>query len=132
MIETKNYHGEIKGGRKEKYWTVSNRFQLYNPRTYEGDGGGVLKKYSSLPFVSLVSFTMRCRFSIDPELRKIESDELVVYDVELSGFIQRKLVRLKMIKGAPLLTNEQISDIYQQRCKYYGSDNSRDDVQLFV
>lgn len=31
VIETKNYNGEIKGLRDDTYWTVSNRFKMYNP-----------------------------------------------------------------------------------------------------
>ncbi|GGD56642.1 hypothetical protein GCM10010911_12940 [Paenibacillus nasutitermitis] len=46
---------------------------------------------------------MRCRFSIDPGLRKIESNELVVYDTELSEFISRKITRLKTLLKEPVL-----------------------------
>lgn len=31
VIETKNYNGEIKGGRTDQQWTVSNRYKMYNP-----------------------------------------------------------------------------------------------------
>ncbi|MNP46014.1 hypothetical protein D3C76_1399840 [compost metagenome] len=62
----------------------------------------------------MISFTMRCRFSIDPELRKIQSDELIVYDVELSEFISRKLLRLKTENSEPLFSKEQIQSIYDQ------------------
>jgi hypothetical protein len=31
VVETKNYNGEIKGGRSDKYWKVSNRFNMFNP-----------------------------------------------------------------------------------------------------
>ena len=31
VIETKNYNGEIKGGRKDRNWSVSNHFKMYNP-----------------------------------------------------------------------------------------------------
>ncbi len=46
-------------------------------------------------YISMISFTMRCRFGIDPELCNIQSDELVIYDVELSEFIDRQLLRIK-------------------------------------
>ncbi|MEK4324637.1 nuclease-related domain-containing protein [Paenibacillus sp. FSL R7-0312] len=67
VIETKNYNGEIKGKRTDQHWLVGNRYKVY-----------------------------RCRSSINPELRKIQSNELVIYDVELSEFISRKLLRLKL------------------------------------
>jgi len=41
----------------------------------------LLKDVATVKYISMISFTMRCRFSIDPELRKIHSDEPVVYDV---------------------------------------------------
>jgi len=117
VIETKNYSGEIKGGREDKQWSVGGRFKMYNPLK-QNQGhikalDNVLANHAPLSFISLISFTMRCRFSIDPALRKIESDELVVYDVELSEFIQRKLLRQKAIHANPLLSETQISQIHQ-------------------
>ncbi|MEX1030004.1 MAG: nuclease-related domain-containing protein [Paenibacillaceae bacterium] len=99
VIETKNYNGEIKGNRTDSYWWVNKRFKLYNPlkqnyghiRALET----LIKGYPDLVYVSMVSFTMRCRFSIEPALREIGSNELVVYDVELSEFISRKILRMK-------------------------------------
>jgi hypothetical protein len=55
---------------------------------------------------------MRCRFGIDPELRKIQSDELVVYDVELSEFIGRKLIRLKA-DSVPALSEDDVTRIHE-------------------
>ncbi|BFH32558.1 NERD domain-containing protein [Paenibacillus melissococcoides] len=116
VIETKNYNGEIKGARTDKQWTVSNRFRMYNPlmQNYGHIKAltAILLAYPDLKFISLVSFTMRCRFSIDPELRKIHSDELVVYDVELSEFIGRKLTRLKA-ESAPTFNAEDVSCIHE-------------------
>ncbi|HZG88053.1 nuclease-related domain-containing protein [Paenibacillus sp.] len=117
VIETKNYNGEIKGGREDRQWSVGGRFKMYNPLK-QNQGHikaleNVLANHAPLSFISLVSFTMRCRFSIDPALRKIESDELVVYDVELSEFIQRKLLRQKAIHAEPLLSDAQILHIHQ-------------------
>ncbi|MNI94849.1 hypothetical protein D3C73_1530210 [compost metagenome] len=60
----------------------------------------------------MISFTMRWRFSIDPELRKIQSDELVVYEVELSEFISRKLIGLKTGSSEPPISAAQIQTIY--------------------
>jgi hypothetical protein len=117
VIETKNYSGEIKGERKDKQWTVNKRFKLYNP-LFQNYGHikaleNILHGYKKLKFLSMISFTMRCRFSIDPNLRKIHSDELIVYDVELSEFIQRKLLRLETENTEPLLTEKDINSIYE-------------------
>ncbi|MFF2014605.1 nuclease-related domain-containing protein [Paenibacillus sp. NPDC058177] len=116
VIETKNYNGEIKGTRSDKYWRVSNRFNMYNPlRQNYGHIKAlelVLHGFPGLTYISMISFTMRCRFSIDPELRKIESNELIVYDTELSEFIQRKINRLRLTSATPVLTTDQIQKIY--------------------
>lgn len=115
VIETKNYNGEIKGSRKDKYWNVSNRFNMYNPlRQNYGHIKAVellLTNFNNVKYISMISFTMRCRFSIDPELRKIGSDELIVYDVELSEFIQRKITRLKAEEQSPRFTIEEVKAI---------------------
>jgi hypothetical protein len=115
VIETKNYNGKIKGSREDLNWTVNGRFKMYNP-IKQNNGHikalqPILSSYSSLSYVSIVSFTMRCRFSIDPILRKIESDELVVYDVELSEYILRKINRIQATATSPMLTGEEVDDI---------------------
>ncbi|MFB5762116.1 nuclease-related domain-containing protein [Paenibacillus medicaginis] len=116
VIETKNYNGEIKGSRKERNWRVSNRFNMYNP--FMQNFGhiqaikGHLKDYEEIRTISLVSFTMRCRFSVDPELRQINSDELIVYDVELSEYIQRKLNRLQAQEVSRMYSETDIQSIY--------------------
>jgi hypothetical protein len=117
VIETKNYNGEIKGGRSDKNWTVSNRFKMYNPllQNYGHIKAleAALNGFPSLRYISMISFTMRCRFAIDPELRKIESNELVVYDVELSEYITRKFNRLRATSDKPLLTDSEVEVIYR-------------------
>ncbi|PZD93025.1 NERD domain-containing protein [Paenibacillus sambharensis] len=116
VIETKNYNGEIKGGRSDKQWSVSNRFKMYNPLMQNYGHIKALEshlgKINQIKYISIISFTMRCRFSIDPDLRKIHSDELIVYDVELSEFIGRKLKRLEAEHSSELLTEEDINQIY--------------------
>ncbi|NUU61088.1 nuclease-related domain-containing protein [Paenibacillus agri] len=118
VIETKNYNGEIKGGRTDQQWSVSNRYKMYNPlkQNYGHIKAieSLLKGVPKVKSVSIISFTMRCRFSIDPELRQIQSNELVVYDVELSEFISRKLLRLKTETSEPLFSQMQIQSIYDQ------------------
>lgn len=115
VIETKNYNGEIKGTREERNWSVSNRFKMYNPLMQNyGHIKAVeqlLTDYANVKYISMISFTMRCRFSIDPELRKIGSDELIVYDVELTEFIERKIARLKAENSAPRFTDEEVQAI---------------------
>lgn len=116
VIETKNYNGEIKGGRTDQQWSVSNRYKMYNPlkQNYGHIKAleNLLKDVATVKYISMISFTMRCRFSIDPELRKIQSDELVVYDVELSEFMSRKLINLKMGNPEPPISAAQIQTIY--------------------
>lgn len=63
--------------------------------------------------VSLISFTRRATFSVDPELRKISSNELIVYDIELTEFIDRKINSIKMTSGEVRFTTEQINKIHQ-------------------
>jgi hypothetical protein len=72
----------------------------------------ITQSYKKLKFISMISFTMRCRFSIDPELRKIFSNELIIYDVELTEFIGRKLIRLSTENPEPFLNNEDGIHIY--------------------
>lgn len=74
----------------------------------------LIKDAAAVKFISIVSFTMRCRFIIDPELRSIQSDELVVYDVELSEYISRKLTSLKTVNPVPSISTSQIQMIYDQ------------------
>lgn len=116
VIETKNYKGEIKGTREERNWSVSNRYKMYNPLLQNAGHikavTQLLSEYSNVKTISLISFTMRCRFSIDPELRKIASDELVVYDVELTEFIERKLTRLKAEQPIPRFSEEEVNAIH--------------------
>lgn len=118
VIETKNYNGEIKGGRTDQRWSVSNRYKMYNPlkQNYGHIKAieSLIKGVAAVKFVSMISFTMRCRFSIDPELRKIHSDELVVYDVELSEFISRKLINLKTRTPEPPISAAQAQTIYDR------------------
>jgi hypothetical protein len=94
-IETKNYQGTIYGGKDRKTWLVNGKFKMMNPFTQNYGHIEALKslieeKYSQL-FISMVSFTKRCTFKVDLDYRKIASNELIVYDIELSDFIHRKV-----------------------------------------
>lgn len=117
VIETKNYQGTIYGGKTRKTWSVNGKFKMMNP--FIQNYGHIQaikdildKKYHDL-FISMVSFTKRCTFKIDElDFRKIASNELLVYDVELSDYIHRKVSVLKIQHKEPLLNEEDISIIY--------------------
>jgi hypothetical protein len=115
VIETKNYSGEIKGTKEDRYWTVSNRFKMYNPlkQNYGHIKAleNLLSSHPSLQYISMISFNARCRFSIDPTLRKIDSDELVIYDIELTEFINRKINRIKATSGGAALSESDVDTI---------------------
>lgn len=61
----------------------------------------------------MVSFTKRCTFKVDLDYRKIASNEIIVYDIELSEFIHRKVSVLKIQHKEPLLSDSDISVIYE-------------------
>ncbi|WP_327608860.1 nuclease-related domain-containing protein [Virgibacillus tibetensis] len=116
VIETKNYQGTIYGGKNRKQWSVNGKFKMVNPfhQNYghiEALKSLLDKKFHS-SFISIVSFTKRCTFKIDVELRKITANELIVYDVELSDFISRKVNVLKLTNKEKLLTEEEMEEIY--------------------
>lgn len=117
VIETKNYQGTIYGGKNRKTWSVNGKFKMMNPfiQNYghiQAIRGLIDKKYYDL-FISMVSFTKRCTFKIDElDFRKIASNELIVYDVELSEYIHRKLSVLKIHNKKPILNMNEISNIF--------------------
>jgi hypothetical protein len=94
---------------------VSNRYKINPLKQNYGHIKAIeslLKDVAVIKYISMISFTMRCRFSIDPELRKIQSDELVAYDVELSEFISRKLISLKAGTSEPPISSVLAQSIY--------------------
>lgn len=101
VIETRNLTtGEIRGGRREANWSVSSsRVKMYNPlmqhRAHVEAIQAHLGDYKRVRVVSMVTFTNRCRISVDPAIRYVNSDELVIYDHELVETIQRKTERLE-------------------------------------
>jgi hypothetical protein len=115
-IETKNYQGTIYGEMDQKTWLVNGKYKMMNPfiQNYghiEALKSLIEKKYSQL-FISMVSFTKRCTFKVDLDYRKIASNELIVYDIELSDFIHRKVSVLKIHHNEPLLNDEDILNVY--------------------
>ncbi|MDG5790135.1 nuclease-related domain-containing protein [Evansella sp. AB-P1] len=116
VIETKNYQGEIKGTKDSRHWYVNKKFKMYNPLYQNYGHQKALEQLAEpapkIPYISMISFTMRCRFNIDPELRKIGSDQLIVYDTELSEFITRKMLRLKA-QNQPTIDEAMIKQMYE-------------------
>jgi Nuclease-related domain len=116
VIETKNYQGIIYGGKDRNTWLVNGKFKMMNPFV---QNYGHIKSLSSLidekyhhSFISIVSFTKRSTFKVDPDYRKIASKELIVYDIELSEYIHRKESVLKIQHKEHLLNESDISSIY--------------------
>jgi hypothetical protein len=116
VIETKNYQGTIYGGKDRNTWLVNGKFKMMNPFVQNYGHMKALsslidRKYHNL-FVSMVSFTKRSTFKVDADYRKISSNELIVYDIELSEFIHRKESVLKIQHKEPLLNEGDLSSIY--------------------
>ncbi|WP_226678261.1 nuclease-related domain-containing protein [Mesobacillus jeotgali] len=116
VIETKNYQGTIYGGKDRKTWSVNGKFKMMNPFV---QNYGHIKALASLIdqkhqnfFISMVSFTKCSTFKVDLDYRKIVSNELIVYDIELSEFIHRKVSVLKIQHKEPILSEREISMIY--------------------
>src|SRR5690606_7280896 len=95
VIETKNYQGTIYGGKNRKTWLVNGKFKIMSPLVQNYGHIQAIKNLIDLKyhnfFISMISFTKRCTFKIDEDLRKIQSNELVIYDIELTEFINRKV-----------------------------------------
>lgn len=118
VIETKNYQGTIYGGKDRKTWLVNGKFKMMSPLVQNYGHIQAIKNLVESHyhdyFISMVSFTKRCTFKIDEELRKIQSNELVVYDIELTEFINRKIAILKLQHKEPFLSDYEIELLYQQ------------------
>lgn len=121
VIETKNYAGTIYGDFERPKWSVNGKFPMMNP--FHQNYGHIKAIHTLVPhidishFVSMVSFTRRCTFKVNEELRKIQSNELIVYDTELLEFIARKINVLKLMTGTPVFTEDQISEMYNLLAK---------------
>lgn len=116
VIETKNYQGTIYGSKNRNTWLVNGKFKFMNPFVQNYGHIKALtalinNRYHNL-FISMVSFTKRCTFKVDLDYRKIASNKLIVYDIELSEFIHRKISVMKISHKEPLLTEEDISIIF--------------------
>lgn len=118
VIETKNYTGTIYGDRNRAMWSVNGKFPMMNPFNQNYGHIQAIKMILELSydihFVSIVSFNKRCTFKVNDELRKIKSNDLIVYDTELSEFILRKIKVLNLQNLESILSNEKIHDIYSK------------------
>lgn len=118
VIETKNYQGTIYGGKDRKTWLVNGKFKMMSPLVQNFGHIQAIKNVVDSTyhdyFISMVSFTKRCTFKIDENLRKISSNELVVYDIELTEFINRKIAILKLQNKEPFLSDLEITSLYQK------------------
>lgn len=116
VVETKNYTGTIYGDRNRAKWSVNGKFPMMNP--FNQNFGhiqalqSVLDTVEVAQFVSMVSFTKRCTFKVNEELRKIQSNDLIVYDIELSEYITRKLNVLKLQYQSPIFSDDDILHMY--------------------
>ncbi|WAH39035.1 nuclease-related domain-containing protein [Alicyclobacillus dauci] len=118
VIETKNYQGYVRGKREDRNWRVNGKYNMYNPvqqnRTHINALKRVLKEYKDIRFVSVISFTKRCDLRyLEPDLREVESDEFVVYDVKLTEYIKRTLAMLKRDYTDPPLADSDIKRIFE-------------------
>ncbi|PKR86806.1 nuclease-related domain-containing protein [Heyndrickxia camelliae] len=118
VIETKNYAGTIYGDRMRAKWSVNGKFPMLNP--FNQNYGHILAIKSIINelddsnVVSIVSFTRRSTFKVNEELRKIQSNDLIVYDIELSEFINRKINVLKLQHKSEIYTEREILYMYNE------------------
>lgn len=118
VVETKNYAGTIYGDRSRSKWSVNGKFPMMNP--FNQNYGHiqvvkeVLETVDDTHFVSMVSFTKRSTFKVNEELRKIQSNDLIVYDTELSEFIARNINVLKLQNPEPLFSMGELQELYNK------------------
>jgi predicted Zn-ribbon and HTH transcriptional regulator len=115
VIETKNYAGTIYGDRNRANWSVNGKFPMNNPfhQNY-GHTQAIqsLLGIQSSNIISMVSFTRRCTFKVDSELRSIHSNDLIIYDTELTEFVTRKLNVLRLLLKAPVFADGKLQEMY--------------------
>lgn len=116
VIETKNFQGTIYGSPDYKQWLVNGKFKFMNPFVQNYGHIECIKtlvgpKFKDA-FVSIVSFTKRCTFKTDLSYRKIQSSELIIYDVELTETIKRKEAVIKLKNPISLMSTDEIEECY--------------------
>jgi len=116
VIETKNYAGTIYGDRNRAKWLINGKFPMFNP--FNQNYGHILaiqsfiKGVEASKFVSMISFTRRSTFKVNEELRKIQSNDLILYDTELSDFITRKINSIKLLNKSPIFLDNELLHMY--------------------
>lgn len=118
IIENKNNSGTINGDKNKEIWSVNGKSPMMNPFNQNDchiEGiKSVLEKWDKIQYVSMVSFNKSCTFKVNEDLRKIQSNDLVVYDTEFSEFVTRKINVLKKQHPEPILSSNDIEDIYNK------------------
>lgn len=121
VIETKNYMGKIYGNRRTKTWkqySNGNKNLVYNP-LYQNYGHiqaikSLKSSFNNLEFYSVISFTKRCEeLQVDDDLKTVEGNEMVVFDIKLSDLILRKYRKVLSMNSKKQLNSIEIEDIYQ-------------------
>lgn len=118
VVETKNYAGTIYGDRNRHKWSVNGRFPMINP-FHQNFGHiqalkSILSDVEDSNVVSMVSFTRRCTLKVNEELRKIQSNDLIVYDTELTEYISRKMNVLRVQVQSPWFSDEDILRMHRR------------------
>ncbi|WP_254438467.1 hypothetical protein [Paenibacillus sp. DCT19] len=72
-----------------------------------------LGDYKRVRLISMVTFTNRCRISVDPAVRYVQSDELIIYDHELVETILRKTERLESEVPETVYKEQDIQAIFE-------------------
>ncbi|MBM7692481.1 hypothetical protein JOC77_001911 [Peribacillus deserti] len=116
VIETKNYQGTIYGAKERKTWIVNGKFKMMNPLMQNFGHIQALKRlinelYHDY-FINVVSFSKRCTLKIEGEVRKVSSNELVIYDIEFTEYIERKIAVLKLQNREPIIREAELLGIY--------------------
>lgn len=116
VVETKNYQGTIYGGKDRRTWTINGKFEMLNPVLQNYGHIKALKQYVDSRFhsqiMSLITFTKRSQLKIDNDMRGIHANPMAIYDIFLSETINRKVHIAKLKAKAPILSEEDMQEIY--------------------
>lgn len=115
VLECKNFGHDVKGRRAKAYWWSAGH-PFFNPlkqnQSHIRGLKRVLRLDSGIPFISVVSFSLRARVTVDdPELRRISSDEWLVADVEVPDYIARKLALCQNQASRPRLAPADVDAV---------------------
>ncbi len=137
VIETKNYQGTIYGSKDRSTWLINGKFKMMNPLTQNYGQIQALKSFIETKyhpyFISVVSFTKRCTFKIEEELRKINSNELVIYDIEKEDSVPREhKSALKKAEQYAKTMHMSKEGIYDQLTSEYGENFPKEAAQYAI